>query len=142
MDDLKTMMDSLSIKDINENVHQFIHSADGNDNKIKLTFVLLNLIHEGLELLKSINFNDFISEVKSRVDEIGKQTKSLSNEYYEHLKQNKEITELLSDKNDNRISDLQSQISKMLSEYDGILKTLVEARDKLPIEKQIEQEKK
>lgn len=33
MDDLKTMMDNLPIADINNQVNEFIHSGENNDNK-------------------------------------------------------------------------------------------------------------
>ena len=49
--------------------------------------------------------------------------------------------ELLSDPNSNRIADIQNQIDSLLTEYDNLIKALVELRDNLPIEKQLEKER-
>ena len=46
MENLKSLMDSRTIADIFQTMHQFIHSADAYGNKLKLTFVLMNLIQE------------------------------------------------------------------------------------------------
>ena len=135
-------MDKLSIADIQKQVHEFIHSAENHDNKLKLTFVLLNLIDESQEVLKGIDHKDFISEVDKKVNEIVVPAMNLSKEYNEHLKQNQEISEVLTNGNDSQFAEYQTQISVLLKKYDEVIKKLVEARDKLPIEKQREQEKK
>ena len=135
-------MDKLSIADIQKQVHEFIHSAENHDNKLKLTFVLLNLIDESQEVLKGIDHRDFISEVDKKVNEIVVPAMNLSKEYNEHLKQNQEISEVLTNGNDSQFAEYQTQISVLLKKYDEVIKKLVEARDKLPIEKQREQEKK
>lgn len=142
MEDLKTMMDSQPIADVFQSMHQFIHSADGYDNKLKLTFVLMNLLKESSQLLLSVNREEFLSEIRTRVDELSEQSNSLCEVYLAQLTQNKEIADVLSNRSNNRISDLQKQIDSLLHEYDGIIKALVELRDHLPIEKQLEEEKK
>lgn len=140
MEDLKNMMDSLPIAEINQQIGQFIHSADGYDNKLKVTFVLLNLIQEAAQLLGGVDSNEFISEVRKRVDELDKQSTSLAEAYHTQMAQNDEIVDMLSDNTNNRITDIQNQIGILLSEYDNIVRMLVEVRDNLPIEKQLEKE--
>ena len=140
MEDLKNMMDSLPIAEINQQIGQFIHSADGYDNKLKVTFVLLNLIQEAAQLLGSVDSNEFISEVRKRVNELDKQSTSLAEAYHTQMAQNDEIVDMLSDNTNNRIADIQNQIGILLSEYDNIVRMLVEVRDNLPIEKQLEKE--
>ena len=140
MEDLKNMMDSLPIAEINQQIGQFIHSADGYDNKLKVTFVLLNLIQEAAQLLGGVDSNEFISEVRKRVDELDKQSTSLAEAYHTQMAQNDEIVDMLSDNTNNRIADIQDQIGILLSEYDNIVRMLVEVRDNLPIEKQLEKE--
>lgn len=141
MDDLKALMESQPIAQINQVVNQFIHAADGYDNKLKLTFVLLNLLHEGAQLLQTTDSNEFISEVRKRINELDQQSNSLADVYHMQLFQNNEIMELLSDPNSNRIADIQNQIDSLLTEYDNLIKALVELRDNLPIEKQLEKER-
>jgi len=142
MENLKSLMDSRTIADIFQTMHQFIHSADGYGNKLKLTFVLMNLIREGTELLQSVDSSEFISDIRKRVNELDQQAGSLAEEYHAQLLQDNEIQEILSDNTSTRVSDIQGQIDVLLQEYDKIIKALVELRDSLPIEKQIEQEKK
>ena len=142
MEDLKNMMDTLPIAEINQQIRQFVHSADGYDNKLKVTFVLLNLIQEAAQLLGSVDSNEFISEVRKRVDELDKQSTSLAEAYHTQMAQNDEIVDMLSDNTNNRIADIQDQIGVLLREYDNIVRMLVEVRDRLPIEKQLEEENK
>lgn len=142
MENLKSLMDSRTIADIFQTMHQFFHSADGYGNKLKLTFVLMNLIREGTELLQSVDSSEFISDIRKRVNELDQQAGSLAEEYHAQLLQDNEIQEILSDNTSTRVSDIQGQIDVLLQEYDKIIKALVELRDSLPIEKQIEQEKK
>ena len=142
MENLKILLDSYPLSEVNQATNQFVHSADGYNNKLKLTFVLLNLIHEEIGLLQSVNSSEFISDIRKRVDELNQQAGSLAEEYHAQLLQNNEIQEILSDKKSTRVSDIQVQINSLLQDYDKIIKALVEIRDSLPIEKQLEQEKK
>lgn len=140
---LKIMLDKkLPITDINSSISLFVHSADDYPDKLKVTFIILNLIKEATGLLHSISLNDFNSQVKEKVNEIDSQAKSLVELYNMHLQQNKDIASLLTDGDDNGMVDLQHKIEELLKAYDGVLKKLVEYRDRLPIEKQIEQESK
>jgi len=142
MENLKILLDSYPLSEVNQATNQFVHSADGYNNKLKLTFVLLNLIHEEIGLLQSVNSSEFISDIRKRVDELNQQAGSLAEEYHAQLLQNNEIQEILSDKKSTRVSDIQAQIDSLLQDYDKIIKALVEIRDSLPIEKQLEQERK
>ena len=103
---------------------------------------MLNLIQEETGLLQSVNSSEFISDIRKRVDELNQQAGSLAEEYHAQLLQNNEIQEILSDKKSTRVSDIQAQIDSLLQDYDKIIKALVEIRDSLPIEKQLEQERK
>lgn len=142
MENLKTMLDKgMSIAEINRNTSEFIHSADGYPDKLRLVSVLLNLIQEGNRLLNSVDLGDFISKISDGVRELDLQTKALKDTYGVHLVQNDKVIESLTNKKNNCVTDMQQQINKLLSEYDAIIKELVESRDKLPIEKQLEQEK-
>ena len=142
MENLKILLDSYPLSEVNQATNQFVHSADGYNNKLKLTFALLNLIQEETGLLQSVNSSEFISDIRKRVDELNQQAGSLAEEYHAQLLQNNEIQEILSDKKSTRVSDIQVQINSLLQDYDKIIKALVEIRDSLPIEKQLEQERK
>ena len=142
MENLKILLDSYPLSEVNQATNQFVHSADGYNNKLKLTFALLNLIQEETGLLQSVNSSEFISDIRKRVDELNQQAGSLAEEYHAQLLQNNEIQEILSDKKSTRVSDIQAQIDSLRQDYDKIIKALCEIRDSLTIEKQLEQEKK
>lgn len=142
MEDLKTILENnMSIVDINDKVNRFVDSAKDYDDKLKLTFVTLNFLKKGSELLDSVDHKDFIKQIKEKIDKAEKEHKTLSDLYGVNMKQNDEISALFSGEYDNKISYLQKQIPKLLFEYDGIIRELVGLRDKLPIEKQLEKEK-
>lgn len=134
METLKTLLDDKNLNQINQEFSQFIHSADGYENRLKLTLALISLINESCTLLNTINVNDFISDIRKRIDEIESKSSNLKDNYRRHLDSNKEISNIITNPDDNRISSLQEGITKSLKEYDDILKTIVELRESLPIE--------
>ena len=81
MEDLKTILENnMSIVDINDKVNRFVDSAKDYDDKLKLTFVALNLIQKASELAHSIDSNAFITQIKDRIGDIEKQAKIISEE--------------------------------------------------------------
>ncbi len=141
MEDLKHLLDNKSLADINQELHQFIHSADGHKNLLKLVFALQYLVSETDELLKNINKADFISLINERIGDIDQQATKLYSEYHGQLTQNDIVSQSLAESSNNRIENIQSQISALLAEYDRVIKTLVEYRERLSIEQQILAEK-
>lgn len=138
MADLKTMLDNnMSITDINNNVNQFVGSANGHADKLKLTFVALNLLEAGSELLKSVKPDDFISQVKEKINEMKKEKETLSKGYVSHLEQNNKVFEILGDQNNDQIHKLQGNIQELLNEYDGVLREMVAVWDKEQVENTI-----
>ena len=130
MADLKTMLEkNESIEDINKKVNEFIDSAKDFEDKLKLTFVALHLLEKGSELLKSVKPDDFILQVKEKINEMEKDKETLFKVYKTYLKQNDKVYEVLGDKN-NRIPKIKEDLQELLNEYDGILNVLVELRDK------------
>ncbi len=141
-ENLKIMMESESINEIEQKLTEFIHSGDGYDNKLKLTFVLLSIIETGIQSLQSVDLGDFITQVKNKVEKTRLQASATSDEFNAHINQNDEITGVLVGKENNRIAVIQDEVRSLLKEYDSIIKKLVQIHDQLPIEKQLEKEKK
>lgn len=142
MEDLKTMLDKgMSIADINKAVNQFINSAEGykDTDKLKLTFVLLNLIQEETSVLRTISVNDFTKQVNERINEVKKEHKSFSDMCGAHMTQNDSVIDVLCRNKDNRMSILQEEIQELLSEYDGILNELVEDRRNMALSEILKQ---
>lgn len=141
-ENLKAMMESKSINEIEQELTEFVHSGDGYENKLKLTFVLLSIIEAGTQSLQSVDFGDFITQVKNKVEETRLQASATSDEFNVHINQDNEITGGLVGKENHRIAVIQDEVRSLLKEYDSIIKKLVQIHDQLPIEKQLEQEKK
>ena len=139
--ELRTMIEKGTIADIDREFCRFMQSANDCPDKLKLTFVLLNILREGVKALRSVDMDGFIAEVRTNVDELDKQATNLTDAYGVHLKLNDKIADVLTNRSNSQIKDLQQRIAGLLSEYDTILKGLVEVRDSLPVEKQLEQEK-
>lgn len=142
MEDLVKMLETLTMKTIQRNIKQFIHSADGYPDRLKLSLVLMEMLREGTDLLGSLDKKDFISAIQKDAVEKIKQARTKYDEFYTHIEQNKKTVGLLTDETDSEISQKQEEITRLLSEYDEILKPLVEKREKLPIQEQMKVEKK
>lgn len=134
MEDLKTMLDNkMPIAEIKDSIHRYIYSANSYPDKLSLTIVMLHLIQEGANMLQSVDTKDFISQIVEKINEIEKQTKSLSEQYHTHLNQNDTIIDALRNNDNAQVIEMQRQLHDKLSTYDGIIKTLVEERERLPL---------
>lgn len=134
MEDIKTMLDNkLPIAEIKDSIHRYIYSANSYPDKLSLTIVMLHLIQEGANMLQSVDTKDFISQIVEKINEIEKQTKSLSEQYHTHLNQNDTIIDALRNNDNAQVIEMQRQLHDILSTYDGIIKTLVEERERLPL---------
>lgn len=140
MEDLKTMLDNQSITDINQTINKFVHSGDGYENKLKLTFVILNLINESCALLQTINVNGFINDIRQRIEDVGSQSNNLKEAYRRHLDSNEAINAVLANPDDNRMSTLQKDIERLLGEYDSLLESILRRREELPIQTQLNEQ--
>lgn len=141
MENFKTLLDDYNLDQISQKLSQFLHSADGYENRLKLTHALLGLINESCVLLKTVDLNDFISEIRKRIEDIESQSNNLKEVYRRHLDLNKDVSGVLANPNHNKISTLQNEIEKLLKEYDSILKEILEHRKKLPIETKLKEQK-
>ncbi len=134
MEDIKTMLDNkMPIAEIKDSIHRYVYSANSYPDKLSLTIVMLHLIQEGTNMLQSVNTKDFISQIVEKINEIEKQTKSLSEQYHTHLNQNDTIIDALRNNDNAQVIEMQRQLHDILSTYDGIIKTLVEERERLPL---------
>lgn len=134
MEDIKTMLDNkMPIAEIKDSIHRYVYSANSYPDKLSLTIVMLHLIQEGTNILQSVDTRDFISQIIEKINEIEKQTKSLSEQYHTHLNQNDTIIDALRNNDNAQVIEMQRQLHDILSTYDGIIKTLVEERDKMSL---------
>ena len=134
MEDIKTMLDNkMPIAEIKDSIHRYVYSANSYPDKLSLTIVMLHLIQEGANMLQSVDTKDFISQIVEKINEIEKQTKSLSEQYHTHLNQNDTIIDALRNNDNAQVIEMQRQLHDILSTYDGIIKTLVEERDKMSL---------
>jgi archaellum component FlaC len=137
MDNLKSLLESQDLANINRELYQFIHSAEGYENRLKKVFALMYLIAEADNALRAVGMDGFISDIRERVNSIDLQTVKDTAEYHGQLAQNDIIARLLTNPSDNNIEDIRRQISTLLNEYDAAIKLLVELREKMTIEQQI-----
>ena len=141
MENLKTLLENQDLTSINRELHQFIHSADGYENRLKKVFALMYLIAEANDVVRAVDMDGFISDLRERVNSIDLQAAKETTEYHSQLAQNDIIARLLVNPSDNNaIEVIRHQISKLLDEYDAAIKLLVELREKMTIEQQISAE--
>ena len=99
-----------------------------------------NLIEESCMLLKTIDLNDYILEIRKRIEDVESQSNSLKEAYRRHLYSNKDLSSVLACPGDNKVSTLQKEIEKLLGEYDSILKEILKKREELPIEAMLKEQ--
>lgn len=143
MESFKKLLDDKDISQISQELSLFIHSADGYANRLKLVYVLLGLMNESCNLLKTIEVEDFISDICKRIEDVEAESNNVKEIYRRHLDSNNEISAVLVNPNRNDISDLKKKIEELLEKFDNLLKQIMADREKLPLDKLLkEQEQK
>lgn len=141
MEDLKVLLDTHTMQDVQKYVNQFIHSADEYSDQLKLALVLMKMLQDGTDLLCSIDKSSFLTAIQKEAEEKTKKSHETYSELNALIAENEKIAGILSKGDDNELSQKEVEIRRLLKEYEVILNRLREARDKLPIQKQIELEK-
>lgn len=110
-------------------------------DKLKLVFVLVHIINESQKALGGIDISNCLNELQELVDKARKQTEKQKEVQKLRFDQDKQVRNII-DGSNNELLTLDREIEPLLERYERILNTLVQTREKLPIEKQIELEKK
>ena len=137
MDNLNNILENQKIMQIHETIKEFIHSADGYANRLKLVFALLAIIEESSSALQAVDTNDYIDEVRDKISQLKGRAERLAIAYHSQIAQNKEIYSILADASSDKVANIEHQIEKLLKEYDSIIKGVVEVREQLPLQGQL-----
>lgn len=136
MDKLSELLDNQTIDKIGNEIDSFLQPAGNHPNRLKVAFVLLHTMMKCNDLLSTIDVDEFISDIKKRIIEVEEQSKSLTETYQANLIQDQEIYRVLAD-NSSRVTEISDQIQTLLLEYDNIIKRLVQTKESLPLETQL-----
>lgn len=142
MEELKTILQQNSISEARQIIHNFVYSAEGFNDKLKLMVGLISLFEESTQLLNNIDTSQFVSQLRQKVEVLNKQSAQLSKAYQTQLLQNENILKILYGTLGDDAIRLQQRIEPILAEYDQLIKLIVKVREQLPIQTQMKQENK
>ena len=111
------------------------------DYKLKLMFVLVHIIEESQKALDEIDINNCLKELRELVNKACEQTEKQKEVLNVRYDQDKQVRNIIDGTNAD-LQALDKVIEPLLARYEDLLNTLITIREKLPIEKQIELEKK
>lgn len=111
------------------------------DYKLKLMFVLVHIIEESQKALGEIDINNCLKELRELVNKACEQTEKQKEVLNVRYDQDKQVRNIIDGTNAD-LQALDKVIEPLLARYEDLLNTLITIREKLPIEKQIELEKK
>lgn len=109
--------------------------------KLKLMFVLVHIIEESQKALGEIDINNCLKELRELVNKACEQTEKQKEVLNVRYDQDKQVRNIIDGTNAD-LQALDKVIEPLLARYEDLLNTLITIREKLPIEKQIELEKK
>lgn len=133
MENLRTKLDTLSIEQLFKEVENFIRSANGYDNSLKLVFVLSQIMKESTSLLATIDRDDYEESVRKRIDVVSAECGESLTKFIELERENeenknhipmvteKELREMLEEK--------RKSIRKQLDEIEDTLKFYMKQGD-------------
>lgn len=139
MDDLRHILQQPMVK-VQEQIRDFVRSADGFENKVKLYFALVALMGESTRLMRTIDINDFVETLRMLLRDINETETEIAEKYHIQLFQDSEIAAILSDNGGSHLSEAHRSVVEALDEYERIIRAIVMTRDNLPLARQMEQE--
>ena len=133
MDTLLSSLKEKELKTISDEVHSFFLDSRKYPNKLKLSIATAAIIEEALAVLESINYDNYINELRSRLDNISKMASESHTKHSAHRELDSLVLNDLGEKDNKNLFSLDEQISLFLTRLDEALKQVIELRDKLPI---------
>lgn len=130
MMNLKEQLDNNELSVLKQSIKDGLQSAEGYDNKLKLTLALTTIIREAADMLKAIDKEAFISEVRELADKLIAEGQSAEELFTQHLSLNGMVAGTPI-----KAQELQDEIDGKLKEYDALLKEVIESRQNEPLEK-------
>lgn len=141
---METLLSSLKEKDLNtisDKVHSFFSGASGHPDKLKLSIATASIIEAALSVLSSINYDDYIAELKSKLEDLSMMASESQKKHSAHFELNKMVRNDLGEDDNRNLLSLDEQIEASIERMDEALKQIIELRDRLPIEKIVEKQK-
>ena len=133
MDNLNTILGSNDLKSITTMTDEFFASAEGFENKLKLSIAVATIISKSLSVLQSIDKDSFISELRDKLDKIEADVESSREIHMDHLRLDQEVRSSLCEDGDATFDVLERDIRDALMKMDSSLRKLILLRDRLPI---------
>lgn len=134
-------IETTTLDDLCNSITQEIAQLSSAEYKLKLAFVLVHIIDESQKALGEINIDSCLKKLQKLVNDACEQTEKQKKVQKLRFDQDKEERDIIDGSNSELLA-LDREIEPLLARYESILNTLIKIREKLPIEKQIELEKK
>jgi len=134
MNSLRNELDTQDLIPLRDEIRKALRSAEGYENKLKLTVALQTIVEESTAMLGEVDAKAFLTEIRAFTDELLKQSEKVREEFHQHLELNDGVTVAMTVEAPLKAAQLQSDISRNLAEYDKLLKELIETRQQMPLE--------
>ena len=141
---MEKLLSSLKEKDLNtisNEIHSFFLGASQHPNKLKLSIVTASIIEEALTVLSSIDYDSFLSDLNSKLDNLYMMASESQKKHNAHFELDKIVRSALGDTDSREWLSLDEQVNRSITRMDEVLKQVIELRDKLPIAKIVEKRK-
>jgi archaellum component FlaC len=123
---------SLHLDDLCNLLTKEITELSTEEYKLKLMFVLVHIIEESQKVLGNLDTNNLINELRKLVDKtLGQSEKQIAVQKLRHV-QNKQVKDIIDGSNE-ELDNLDKQIESLLSQYERVLKSLVNFRNSLSL---------
>jgi len=131
MTDLNDMISSMPLRDIDAEIKRQIQSVRTSFDEVKAAILLSLLAEEAMNRLDTIDSSNFPSKLKARLDEIRAAHIARQALLNSHCTENKRVLQQI--EGTPEIATLDSQITDLLTRYDGLLADAVSERNLKPI---------
>ncbi|MFI3261334.1 MAG: hypothetical protein R3Y26_00350 [Rikenellaceae bacterium] len=134
MENLKQLIDSKSLDEIDKILQASIDSTDQVGNQLKLCYVLVSILERYGMKLNTISLEDYVSAVKTQVKSANEKIDSTKQPIISHIQQNKQVLKYIIDGGTPEIKNIESQLDELLKQYDLATKDLVELQSQKHLE--------
>lgn len=131
MTDLKDMMKSMPLHDIDAEIKGQIQSVPLGSDDVKAAIMLGTLAEESMTRLDAIDASAFPTKLKAQLDEIRAKHRARQALIHSHCTENKRLMLLI--EGSPEIATLDREISDLLTRYDALLSDAVVEQDPKPV---------
>lgn len=125
METLKEILDKYTLKNVEQELNTFVYSAKGYPDVLKLTFALMTLMRQAVDLFSQQDLSSYPDIVRKKLEDERDVAKQCIDQHSDRFDADGDLMQILGLCDDETIKKLSSEIDGNLKQCEQIMNQLV-----------------